>query len=133
MTIAINDLDSEDVTVTLNIANGAQLTQVMDCGGFYPAAILMPAAMTATALTLEVSADNVTFGVLNTPAGAPYAVNFTASVFVGLSPISTVDLFLKDNCPRYIRFRSTTAGAGTNEGAARVYTLVMRPNPNRRP
>lgn len=83
----------------------------------------MPAAWTAAALTIEVSADDSTYtGLAYDDLGSQ--CNTIASPVAG----SAYALSLSGMLPyRYIRVRSGTTASPVNQGAARTVTVVTRP------
>lgn len=108
---------------TATIANGASVSASIDLTDTSIIGIIMPAAWTTAALTIEVSADNVTFvglayddlgaqaNVISSPvASSAYALNLT-----GLLPY------------KHARLRSGTTASPVNQGAERLITVITRP------
>lgn len=109
--------------LTATIANGASVSDALDLANTSLLGIIMPAAWTTAALTVEVSADNSTWtglaydqdgsqcnSIASPVAGSAYALNA-----LGLLPY------------RYIRLRSGTTATPVNQGAARSITVITRP------
>jgi len=105
-----NKLDSATVT----IANGAQLSGALDCGGMSLVGIITPAALTGTAMTLQGSHDNSTFNDVNNSAGTQVSITVAASRFIALNPDDFVSF-------RYLKLKS-----GSAEGAERIIRCVLR-------
>lgn len=104
---------------TLTIANGASLSDALDCGDFrHPVAIWIP-LFTSAKLTFQVSPDGVTWGELGDAAGlyeiASAAVD-TAGAWVALDPVRFQGV-------RYLKVRSGTKAAATNQAAARTLAV----------
>lgn len=105
---------------TATIANGASLSDVVDCGATSRAfRLVMPAAWTAAGLTVQSSADGITFSNLYTTAGAEYTITTDASRDVILPLADFIGI-------RYFRLRSGTAGAPVNQGASRAIGVISQ-------
>lgn len=113
-------------TATANIANGASLsgavalTAYSQNGGLHPTAIVMPAAWTAAAITLQGSIDGCqTFQNIFLQAGTEYTVTSpAASEYMVLNPNDLVGI----NC---LKVRSGTSASPVNQGAARAILVVL--------
>lgn len=107
---------SSEQRVTLTIANGATLSDAVDCGLARAARIGMPAAFTGTSLGVNVlAADGVTYNTLYDKTGAAYAIVCAASreIILPLSDFLGVSNF---------KLVSNAA-----EGAARSITVTLVP------
>ena len=110
---------------TATIANGASLSDSVDCGeGRALISLMTPAAWTAAAITFDVSADNTTFAPLYDSLGAEVimssaSIATAAARAFALDPAACVGW-------RYVKVRSGVNGAAVNQGAARSVTLVFR-------
>lgn len=106
---------------SVTIASGASTSTTIDQEKTLLVGVVMPAAWTTAALTIEASNDNSTWFTPNNSAGSemsiasPSASAGYAVDFVGLSAW------------RYLRFRSGTASSAVNQGADRVLVTVTRP------
>lgn len=100
--------------VTVSIANGAQLSSALNCGGMSLVGIVMPAAFTGTAITFLGSADNSTFVDVYNTAGTQISATVGTSQYVALSPSDLTSI-------QYLKLKS-----GSAEGAARTITCVLR-------
>lgn len=108
---------------TAAIAAGASVSDTLDLTTTALLGLIMPAAWTAAALTVEVSADGTTFtglayndaatqcnSIASPVAGSAYALNLS-----GLLPY------------RYVRLRSGTTASPVNQAAERSITVITRP------
>lgn len=107
--VAQNVLAQRSGTVT--IANGATVSSAFDARGFATIGFATPAALTGTAITFQVSHDNVTFVPLKTTANAAVSVTVTTS--------SAYTIPSEVKPWRYIKLVS-----GSAEGAARTITIM---------
>lgn len=108
-------------TVTATIANGASLSDAVDCGdGFRPVRIIIPASWTTANLTFQTSNDGVAFNdayydyggeVTVAVGGASRAIVLPPSIFFGI---------------RRFKVRSGTAGTPVNQGGARSLVFVVQ-------
>lgn len=105
--------------VTFTIAESASLSTAVDMRACTMARIIMPAAMTGTALTFQHSEDGVTYTNLYDAFGTEVTITSAASRTIVLSP---GDWWLL----RYLKVRSGTAGSATAEAAARTIKVVCR-------
>ena len=112
------------VNTTLSIANGASVSNTLDCTYTSILGFVAPAAWTAAALNIEVSADNtnwVTTGLIDgygAVVGAWVSVTAGAGYSVDAAPMLAW---------RYIRLRSGTAATPVAQGAQRDFVCVTRP------
>jgi hypothetical protein len=130
----ITDIDSKEITLVngvdgnpIKIANGTSLSQAVDFRGFALKGIITPAAWTAAAISLQASADGQTFvplvidnGSVQTSLIATVAVS---SYYAPKTPSGTYPFPM----PRFIKIRSGTDGTPVNQGADRLFTLVVVP------
>lgn len=105
------------------IANAASVSDVACLNGVAIIGIIMPAAWTAAALTVEVSADGTNFtGLAYNDAGGQ--CNSIATP----APGSAYAFSLAGLLPyRYVRLRSGTTAAPVNQAADRIITVITRP------
>ncbi len=107
-------------TFTFTIGNGASLSDAQDLGGVAVARIVMPDAWTAAVLTVQSSADGVTFSNLYDRYGGEYTIQAAASRAI-LIPLAELCAM------RYLKLRSGTSGSAVNQAAARTITVIGRP------
>ena len=108
---------------SITIANGASVTELLDLNGHVAIGIIMPAAWTTAALTVEVSADGTTFNGLAyndlssqcNKIASPVASSAYALDLAGMLPY------------RFVRLRSGTTASPVNQGAERSITVITRP------
>jgi len=108
---------------TATIANGESVSAPIDLANTALLGLIMPAAWTAAALTVEVSVDDSTWtglayddlGTQCNVIASPVASSAYALNMVGLLPY------------RYVRLRSGTTATPVNQGAERIVTVVTRP------
>lgn len=99
---------------TATIANGEQLSDVVDVGKGTLAGLFIPSALTGTAITFFVcDTEGGTYLELQAGAGSAFSVTVAASKYIALDPTKFVGL-------RYIKLRS-----GTAEGAARAIRCLV--------
>jgi hypothetical protein len=105
---------------TVNIANAASLSGVVDMGTARLARISLPAAWTAADLTLQSSTDGVTFKDLYDKDGIEYTIKAAASraVLVPLGDMLSL---------RYLKIRSGTSATPVNQGASRDLIITLVP------
>lgn len=110
-----------DVAVTkATINSGESVSSVVDLGGLHLCGILMPAAWTAAAITIQSSYDDGgtwrnlydVSGEVSIPADVNRHIAIELGRFVGLGA--------------KIRLRSGTSGAAVNQGGARELLVVSR-------
>ena len=108
---------------TATILNGASLSDAIDLGvGPQMVGIQMPAAWTAADMTFQASVDGATYANLTDDAGTEVTFTVSASKFVTLRT-AALDLFYGK---RYLKLRSGTAGAATNQGADRAIKVFSQ-------
>lgn len=106
-------------TQTLTITNGTSLSPALDLQGFSLVGLVMPSGWTAANLTMQGSADGVTFGDLWDDTAEYTIVSAAASRLLLLDPIKFLPL-------RALKLRSGTAGTPVNQGADRIITVMLR-------
>lgn len=107
--------------LSVTIANGQSLSPAFSLGGSMPAAILMPAAWTAAALTMQVSFDGTTFVDVYDDSGNELSVTTDANrlvLFDNLAQLMALGLGAQ------FKLRSGTSAAPVNQGAARTLHVV---------
>jgi hypothetical protein len=107
-------------TATATIASGAALSGAVDCGTARLAKINMPAAWTAANITLQTSADGVTYRDCYDAQGTEYSVVAAASRSIILALVDFLGT-------RFVKVRSGTAVTPVNQAAARDIELVLVP------
>lgn len=112
--------------VSVTIANGASLSGAADLTAFAdqgypkPIALLMPAAWTSAAITVQASEDGSTFYNVFVQGGTEYTLTTPlASQYIILTP---GDL----RGANYIKIRSGTSGSPVNQGAARTIQILLQ-------
>lgn len=108
-------------TVTATITNGTSLSAAVNLGSRRLVAIQMPAAMTGTALTFQASWDGTTYNNVYDQGGTELQYTTAASRYI---VVTSNDLLWGI---QFIKVRSGTSGAATNEGADRTLTLILQP------
>lgn len=103
------------------IANGASLSDDIDCGEFrFPVALWIP-AWTAAALSFQSSPDGVIWGEVGDKAGlysvASAAID-TTGAYIVLDPLAFGGV-------RYLKIRSGTKAAAVAQGAQRLITIFV--------
>ena len=116
--------NAEDLVVALTIANGASLSAGVNIAGYRVAAIIMPSAWTAAALTFQGSPDGGTaYQNIYDDSGAEVTVQAAASRNIGLS--SNTSLALAGY--KLIKVRSGPSSGAVNQGADRAISLLLLP------
>lgn len=110
-------------TQSATIANGASVSAAIDLLSTALLDILMPAAWTAAALTVEVSADNSTWYSLVYDENGLQINSWSSPVAGAAYTVAALGMLGF----RYIRMRSGTGAVPVNQGADRVFTLITRP------
>jgi len=133
MTITVNDLDSQIITINSTIPNGGSLSGIVDCMGFLPYALITPAAWTAAALSAQGSIDGVTFFPIGGSSGAQVALCSAVSpsfmqIIASVFSANFVGCF-----PRWLKLRSGTDAVPVNQGADRIFTIMLKPDADRKP
>jgi len=107
-----------DNTITVIIANGVALTDVIDLKQNIITAIQIPAAWTAANLTFQASSTRTgTFADVFDAAGNELtAVAAASRVIVDLLELSPI---------RFLKIRSGTTGTPVNQGAERTLNLIL--------
>jgi len=106
-------------TTTVTVANGASLSGAVDLAGAGLIRLQMPATWTAASITLQTSADGITYQDLYDAFGVEYTIVAVQAHNIVLSPADFIGM-------RYLKLRSGTSGAPVSQGGARVITLVIR-------
>lgn len=105
---------------TVTIANGATVSSATNIAGpgagATVVAVIIPPAFTGTAMTFQVSNDNVTYRALNNLT-APISLTVAADKHIGLTR-DAQDAFAGAGWVKVV--------SGTAEGAARNVTLLVR-------
>lgn len=110
-----------DMTLrTATIASEASLSGAVYIGKLLPFAILMPAAWTAAAITLQASVDGNTWSDVFLPNNNEYSLTVAAARWVLLDPT-----YIKGLGP-YLKVRSGTAAAAVAQEAERVVSIYVR-------
>lgn len=105
---------------SVDIANGASLSDALNLAGMTMVAIVIPAAWTAANLTFQASIDGTTYYNLFDDGGNEQTVTAAASEHLFLSPLEWIGI-------NWIKIRSGTSGAAVNQGAARTIQVVVVP------
>lgn len=111
------------ITTTVTIASGASLSGAADLDQYTLAAVVLPAAWTAAALTFQVTYDGTNYFDLSDYFDGEVTVSSTiavASKAISLRPSQ----FLR---VAGVKVRSGTSGTPVNQAAARIITLVFSP------
>lgn len=111
---AIGDFPQKVVNVDASIANGAQISAILDLGGCVPVGIYLPAVLTGTAITFKASPDGTSLSSLFNGTTA-LSVTFEASAYIAL------------DYTKFLGCRYLQVSTGANEAAARTITLATRP------
>lgn len=107
--------DIIDSSGSVTVLSGAQLSDAFDCAGMSLIGLILPSALTSTALTIKASSTlGGTYNDVYNSSGSQFSVTVAASRFVSFSPSDFAAL-------RYIKLNM-----GTAEGADRVIGLVVR-------
>lgn len=105
---------------TATIANGASLSDTVDCGeGLFPVALIIPGAWTPADITFQASIDGTNFSNLYDEDANEITVTANTSRFIVLTPSEWVGV-------RYLKIRSGSAAAPINQTAERTITVVVR-------
>lgn len=111
------------IGTSLTIASGASVSDALDMGAHSLLGVILPAAWTDAALTIEVSTDNATWiGLAYDDTGSQCNVIASPAVSSAYA-LSALGLMPY----RYIRLRSGTTATPVNQGAGRVITVITRP------
>jgi len=116
--------------LTVTIANGQSLSSAVDLGDRILLAVQMPASWTAAQLSFQASNDGSNFGTLkdfSAPSGASPEIATVGNVGGG-------DYVALGNIPDaiwrsvgWLKVRSGSASAPTNQGAERTVYLITKP------
>ncbi len=101
---------------TATIANGQQLSDAVDLQGSRLMAVLLPASLTGTALTFEVSHDGTNFAPLYKTDGD--AVSYTVAT----------SRYVLVEYEHFAAFRFVKVKSGSAEGGARSVVLLGLPS-----
>lgn len=113
MTIFFNG-NTQFQTTTLTVANGATLSDAINCNGQGIIGVIMPAALTSTAMTFTGSQDNVTFTALYNAAGTALSTTVAANRIILFTPGDLIGL-------QWIKLVM-----GSAEGGARSIQVITR-------
>ena len=102
---------------TVNIASAASLSAQVDIGPLTLCGIIMPAAWTAAALSVQVSFDGGTTWMEMFDKAAAIAIAAAQGIYIALDPA------LFKGCTS-LKIRSGTSGSPVAQGAARDLILV---------
>lgn len=108
---------------TASIANGASVSGSIDLTMTALLGFIVPAAWTAAALNIEVSADNATWATAGVFDGNSSTVSSWSALTAGAAYAVDAAAMLPW---RYARLRSGTAAAPVNQGAQRDFTIITR-------
>ena len=110
---------------TATIANGASLSDAIDLRDYAIAAICLPAAWTAAAITFTASASQSgTYNSVYDDAGTEVAI---ASANVVASRVLVNKAILEQLAGlRWVKMRSGTAATPVNQGADRAVTVLLK-------
>lgn len=115
-------VQAEHQVGTVTIASGQSLSPQVDTGGRRLAAIKVPAAWTAAALTFQASVDaGVTWGDLYDDSGNEVSLAITAGRMIALDALAMVLSPF-----RYLKLRSGTSASPVAQGADRAIGYSVR-------
>lgn len=109
-------------TTTATIADSASLSGAVDLSAFAGTlvAIQTGSGWTAAVMTFQASADGVTYANLYNSAGAEVTTgSIAASTYTALDPADFAGV-------RYLKVRSGTSSAASNQSGGDTLTLVLR-------
>lgn len=106
--------------MSIDIANGASLSEAAPLAGMVLVGIIIPSSWTAADLTFQASHDGTNYANVYGDDGAERTVEADASRFIMLDPVNWLSA-------SWLKVRSGTAGLAVNQGAARTITLVLVP------
>jgi hypothetical protein len=116
-------LDENRNAIAVAIASGQSVSDYLSLGDYAIVGVILPAAWTTAALTIEVSHDATTW--IDTVMDADGA---QCNVVASPAASTAYTLNLAGLLPyRYCRLRSGTTAAPVNQGAARSITVITRP------
>lgn len=101
------------------IASGGSLSSAIDIGNAKLVGIQMPSSWTAASLTFQASYDGLTYADLY-DNGTERAYTVSSSRFLALNVADWLGV-------RWLKIRSGTSAAPTNQGADRSIKLVLQP------
>ena len=102
-------------TYPATIANGAQESSTIACGGFVLCGLLIPAAFTGTTITFEASVDGINFFPLfSATTGAAVSYTVAQGNFYAIDPTDFYGI-------PYLQIKS-----GSAEAAARTLVATLR-------
>lgn len=104
---------AQTVTIPINTATSG----VIDKGAHAFLALLMPSALTGTAMTFTASHDNTTYVAVYDDSGNAVSITIAASRWIAMSPTVMAKL---------APFRYLKLVSGSNEAAARTIEVVSR-------
>lgn len=110
--------------VSITIPSGASVSNAIDCNERSVIGFVAPAAWTTAALNIEASMDGINWMT----AGLLDSTNAAAGSWPALTAGAGYSVDLSAMLPwQFVRFRSGTATAATNQAAARTFSVVTRP------
>lgn len=101
-------------TQTVTVANGATTSDAVNLNGFGMVGLILPSALTSTAMTFTGSQDGTNYSALYNVAGTQLAITIAASRIVLFSPGDFVGI----NFVKLI--------AGSAEGSDRLIQVISR-------
>lgn len=104
----------ENTDLSIIVATSATISTALDLRGKVLVGLIMPAALTSTAITFTGSQDGITFFSMTNTSGTALSVTIAASKHVCIVPADFASV-------RYLKFVT-----GSSEGADRTITAVMR-------
>jgi len=109
--------------VSATIANGASVSETIDCNARAFLGFVAPAAWTAAALNIEASVDGVTWITAGLFGSDSAAVGSWVALTAGAGYTADLNAMIPY---QYIRLRSGTSGVPVAQGAARVFQVIQR-------
>lgn len=108
-----NAVETETATIALN----GTISGAVVLGGRTPVALAMPAALTSTTMTFQVSYDGTNYVALYDTSGSAVSITVAASRNISLSDVMA----------QFLGAVGIKLVGGSAEGAARSIGVVMRP------
>lgn len=109
---------TRQTSVSVTIASGASLSAAVHLAAGMLLGVILPAVWTAANLTLQASADGVTYADVYDKAGNEVTITAAASRCITLDPWDFAGV-------RYLKIRSGTASVPVNQAADRSLTLLV--------
>lgn len=119
----------EQTSVTVNIANGASVSDAIRLNGLALTGLYMPDAWTGTATTLrfDVSDDGTTFVPALDATGQYIAISLNTAYLSSQFAHFIASIGVDFSSANYIRLVSHNGTNAINQGAARSIKAVVRP------